>query len=349
MGSTEVALTQLSAIPPGNSSSYFLQLDPSGQVDILESSLVLNKPDMVDETVYEIQMDPYMMDERNFEVINLQNAVTFQPQFLDEHQFPASFDTTTEVHYQLDDFSLNQLLLNNATVIPATATTTEVVNEAGEDEIVPEFTVETEVATESDQIISSELNAIMPLGVSFNQDEINHMQSSSSESISFAPAEVSEEANFSTVTLDGQEIKVEVLSSEAWVEEKKISEEEASSAKEKSRVVWSEKKNRKNRSRKLVEKLVKRVLPDKIMEFNEAAVIPPVVEIVPTPITNTPPVSPPVVTIAEDEDNGDDDDLMNDDLPHMSRFIYDGIDKDDELYISYLSRPSLESKISNLK
>lgn len=341
MGSTEVALTQLSAMPPGNSSSYFLQLDPSGQVDILESSLVLNKPDMVDETVYEIQLDPCMMDERNLEVINLQNTVTFHPQFLDEHQFTTSLDTS-EVHYQLDDFSLNQLLLNNATVIPATATTTEVVSEQREEEIVPEFTVETEVATESDQMLSSELNPIMPPGVSFNQDEINHTQSFS-QSVSSG---VTEEANLSNLTPEDHEIKTDGVSSEVETEEKKTGEEE-SGAKEKSRVVWSEKKSRKKRSRKLIEKFVRRELPDKIMEFTEEAVIPPVVEIVPTPSTNTPPVSPPVVTIGDDEGSDEEDDFMDASLPHVSRFIYDGIDKDDELYISYLSRPSLESKLTN--
>ncbi|CAL8121770.1 unnamed protein product [Orchesella dallaii] len=337
MGSAEAALTQMASIPSASSSSYFLQLDPSGHIDILESSLVLSKPDMADETVYEIQLDQYMMDERNVEIVNLQqlqhlqNTVTIQPDFIDENQF-TSFDPQ-QIQYNIEDINLSQMLGSN-----------NVVQEAV-DEPVPDFTVETEIVTETPLPTPNVLNTSVPTAygpAGTHQHILTHepMQIETTAVVEhqeflikneFPPATVKLEGNISHQLPPSQQ---ESSSGENHgIKIETPDKQETGSNNEKSGTSTSDKLKSDATAVKAVEHE---------FEENEYAgfsdpIIPPVVELFSNPSARKIYV-PPTVTILEDDDDEEDVPQGTDKL-FKSSFLYDGIDPDDELYISYLSRP----------
>ncbi|ODM95983.1 putative zinc finger protein [Orchesella cincta] len=336
MGSAEAALTQMASIPSASSSSYFLQLDPSGHIDILESSLVLSKPDMADETVYEIQLDPYMMDERNVEIINLQQfqhlqtiqqqnaAVPIQSELIEEHHF-TSFDPQ-QIQYHIDDMNLSQILASSNVVVQDAA-----------EEMVPDFTVETEIVTETAPPTSNVLNTCLPLptGRGIHQNVLHH------EPMQIETSIVSEHSGFV--------IKEENVSDQLpFTQPLSVDEQQMTPVKQEAINITAKSESvASDDSKKPIVDAATIKSEDECEEnefhgFSEPFV-PPRVELFSNPSARRTPV-PPTVTIYDDEDEDDSINVsqVTNNKTFKSCFLHDGIDPDDELYASYLSRPSTE-------
>lgn len=354
MGPAEAAMTQMTAIPSA-SSSYFLQLDPSGQVDILDSSLMHNKPDMVDETVYEIQLDSFMMDERNVEIINLQNfqnAVTFPQEFLGDQQFAAAFDS--QVQYQVDELNLNELLMNAAAAAAISAPApTEPITETF-DETVPDFTVETEVECETEPCATTNSMNLMSMpGIAeqtFQDPQTLLYSPMVTDSGNGTEQRTSTEALLSLNFKTEENLSLEAASfTETFTPAVESEQSENYSGKENNikddlpeeSLYSKDSENTVKTNRKAIKRTRKLELPDNIMEFTEEAVIPPRLEISPTSTTQDDPIPPIVVTL--EEDDVEEDGEMEGPSPLVSTYLHEGIDPDDELYISYLSRPDSSS------
>lgn len=350
MGSAETGLTQMAHIPSASSSSYFLQLDPSGQIDILESSLVLSKPDMREETVYEIQLDQYVMDDRNVgnvEFINLQNlqnfqnTVTFQPTEIlaePQQQFATTFDPQ-QFQFQIDDLNLQQILINSNAFQQAT-TVPPMVNQVVEEDLgsVPDFTVETEIVSEveAEPLTTAGANVGLVDNSTFSQFIIPDIQPYSGNVE--ANAALRDDTNLGSQLLAPEPLDVKVKQEPDLIEPKTQSEikQEAESMDVDSQAFGESEKTVK----------VKDQPPDHIMEFAEDPVMPPLVEMYPSfQSSETDPIEPPQVTIYDSDDEDGTGDDLNSEKNFQSKFLPSGMDPDDELYISFLSRPDSNSKL----
>lgn len=298
---------------------------------------------MADETVYEIQLDPFMMDERNVEIINLpnlQNTGAFQQEFVEEHQFGTTFypqvnSYEPQVQFtQLDEFSLNQFLINaaGAAVPIATELNPPVFDESA---TVPDFTVETEVAAglETEQVQTIVMSGVP--GQPFEQQivyvqgapgssEIQLHQSVPSVCVTESSVESALEPNAESLHESSMDVDQNVNDTITKDDE----DLEISLAKESSPV----------------RKSVKRNLPDVVMPFTDEPVLPPIVEILPSTVESDAAGVSSVVTL-NDEDGDASEDDGSDEIPeNLQDYLHEGIDPDDELYISFLKRPSRSSK-----